>query len=102
MRRIAATFLVSILVADAQQQQRPVPDAGVVKFSVTRQLVVEAVTVNDKNGKAIEGLKAEDFTVTENGVPQKLEFCEFQKLAEPGETASTPPAAPGSSAPQKT
>ena len=40
------------------------------------------VGVKDKNGKVIEGLTAKDFTVTENGVPQTIQFCEFQKLQE--------------------
>jgi hypothetical protein len=80
MRQIAATFLAGIMAAGAQQQPpAPSPDAGVTKISATFNMVVETVTVNDKNGKAIDGLKAEDFTVTENGAPQKLQFCEFQR-----------------------
>ncbi|HTS77296.1 MAG TPA: VWA domain-containing protein [Bryobacteraceae bacterium] len=51
-------------------------------FSVTRQLVVETVNVRDKNGKAIEGLTAKDFTVTEDGVPQEIKFFDYQKLDE--------------------
>src|SRR5262249_11054507 len=50
------------------------------------------VTVKDKNGNPIEGLSANDFTVTENGLPQTIRFCEFQKLEAP---ASTKPAPPG-------
>src|SRR5205809_975886 len=61
--------------------QQPLPQ-DIVKFQSTTQLVVEMVGVKDKNGKVIEGLTAKDFTVTENGVPQAIQFCEFQKLQE--------------------
>src|SRR5262249_44350573 len=45
------------------------------------------VSVKDKNGAVIEGLTAKDFTVTENGVPQTIRFCEFQKLHETSDAA---------------
>ena len=51
-----------------------------MKFTVNTQLVVETVSVKDKNGKPIEGLTAKDFVVTEDGVPQTISFCEFQKM----------------------
>ena len=47
---------------------------------MSTQLVVETVVVKDKNGNPIGGLTAKDFTVTENGVPQAISFCEHQKL----------------------
>jgi len=98
MRRIShpcvAATLLFLLAAGAQQpQQTPAPASGPVKFSVTQQLVIETVTVTDKNGKPIEGLTAKDFTVTEDNVPQTISFCEYQKLVE------APPAAPVTPAP---
>ena len=51
-----------------------------VVFKTTAQLVVKSVTVKDKNGNAIEGLTAKDFTITEDNVPQTVAFCEFQKF----------------------
>jgi VWFA-related protein len=53
---------------------------GVFTLSVRSQLVVEAVTVKDKSGKSVQGLTANDFTLTENGVEQKIRFCEHQSL----------------------
>ena len=62
-----------------------------VKITVNTQLVVETVSVTDKNGKPIEGLTAKDFVVTEDGVVQTVSFCEYQKMQE---TAPAPPPAP--------
>ena len=49
-------------------------------LSVRSQLVVEAVTVKDKQGNTIEGLTTKDFTLTEDGVAQKIRFCQHQSL----------------------
>ncbi len=49
-------------------------------FQVSTQLVIETVTVTDKNGAAVEGLKAEDFSVTEDGAPQTISVFEYQKF----------------------
>ena len=38
--------------------------------------------MKDKKGNPIPGLTAKDFTVTENGVPQTISFCEHQELPE--------------------
>ncbi|MGJ5818928.1 VWA domain-containing protein [Paludibaculum fermentans] len=61
-------------------------------FTAGAQLVVETVTVTDKQGKPVEGLTAKDFTVTEDGVPQQIRVFEYQRLS----TAATgaPPAGP--------
>jgi len=77
-----SAFLVGVF-ALAQQPQQPAQTGASgegVKFSVTQQLVIEVVSVKDKNGKIVEGLTAKDFTVTEDGKPQDIKFCEFQKL----------------------
>jgi len=90
MRPVIAAILFLTLTAAAQQVgQNATPEAnGTATIRVSTQLVVEAVVVKDKKGNPIEGLTAKDFTVTENGVPQAISFCEFQKLPE------TPLAAP--------
>ena len=57
-------------------------------FQTTSQLVVETVSVKDKDGNPITGLTAKDFAITEDGVPQTIKFFEFQKLTD------APPAQP--------
>jgi len=99
---LTATSILCLAPLVAQQTptpQTPPAPADATRFSVTSQLVVEIVTVTDKSGKPVEGLTAKDFTVTENGVPQTVRFCEFQKLMEtvpdaPAAAPATPPAAP--------
>lgn len=56
---------------------------------------MQTVSVTDSDGKPIEGLTANDFTVTEEGVPQAIAFVEFQRL-EP--TSPGPGIASGSGA----
>src|ERR1035441_2610196 len=103
--------LIFVLLAGAQQPvQTPVSApqtaaAGIVKFQANTQLVIETVTVKDKNGKPVEGLTAKDFTITEDGVAQTISFCVFQKLDEaPGDVSQPiagpePAAAPAAAAP---
>src|ERR1700733_6074286 len=61
---------------------------------MSAKLVIEAVNVKDKQGKAISGLTAKDFTVTEDGIAQKITFCEYQELP------VTPPAPLAKPAPE--
>jgi VWFA-related protein len=82
MRRLLPLFLSISLVA----QQAPVPAPGAAKdepvFRSDTRLVVQQVTVKDKDGKPIENLTAKDFTILENGVAQTIAFLDFQKLEE--------------------
>jgi VWFA-related protein len=93
MRRTILATLMAILTAGAQQPPAtpPVTNDGVAKFTSDSQLVIEIVTVKDKSGKPIEGLTAKDFTITEDGKPQTISFCEFQQLRDaPEETPPVP------------
>jgi VWFA-related protein len=62
---------------------------GTYKLSVTSQLVVETVVAKDKQGHFINGLSAKDFTITEDGVPQNIRFCEHEVL--PTDSEALPP-----------
>src|SRR5213076_1994537 len=92
----SAVFLAAI---PAQSQDKKhtgnVNDEDVIK--ITSNLVSLDVIVKDKKGKAITDLKPEDFIVSENGVPQKIEFFDstLTSVNEPAKpsniTASTEP-----------
>src|SRR5579871_173535 len=100
MQRIITITILLSWLAFAQQQTPPpntmasVPDTG-VKISTTTQLVVEDVLLKGKDGNAITGLKPSDFTVLEDGKPQKISVFEFQTLEEgPDNAAVARPPAP--------
>lgn len=87
-----ALLLLLTHAAHAQAQEQE----DVVK--VKSNLVNIDVIVKDKKGKYISDLKPEDFTITEDGQPQKLEFfdapvvrIEVRKPGEPPVAASRTP-----------
>jgi VWFA-related protein len=98
MRATLIAILAALLIASAQQtvtQPAAAPqkkgaaakqDAArsaskkPASFSDTVQLVVVDVFAKDKNGNPIENLKADDFTISEDGKPQKITFCQYQAL----------------------
>jgi VWFA-related protein len=91
--RLVALALVSGLVILAQPP-KPAGGDGPATFSSTTQLVVETITVKDKSGKSIDNLKATDFTITEDGVPQSIRFFEYQQLPDlPSTSTIQPPSA---------
>lgn len=93
-RALTTIFLASLLLlalpAQAQNPPKPQGDDDVVK--VKSNLVNIDVIVKDKKGKYISDLKAEDFTISENGIPQKIEFFDAP-LTTPGAVASSEPSA---------
>ena len=50
-------------------------------FKANANLVIINVSAKDKAGLAVEGLKAEDFTVLEDGKPQKVSVFEYQRIS---------------------
>jgi VWFA-related protein len=93
-RSLIAGLLALTLVAPVSGRQRPAPapGQGAPTFRATTRLIVQTVTVKDRNGKAIDGLTAIDFIVTEDSEPQAIAFVEYQRLAgdESGAPLPTP------------
>ena len=85
-------FLILPLLASAQQ---PAPTGSVAGAGLHRHSHVHGQRtarpgtsdVKDKSGKPVEGLKKEDFTVTEDGKPQTIKFFDYENL---DEVAATP------------
>jgi len=74
--------------APTQLQQRQGPPPGATVLHTGTQLVIVDVTVHDKKGNPVNGLKREDFTVSEAHTSQTLRA--FDEYATP----PTPPAVP--------
>jgi VWFA-related protein len=74
MRIFGILALLALGAAGQPQTGQP------AKFTANSNLVIVDVTVRDKAGQPIEGLKASDFTLLEDGKPQKISVFEFQKL----------------------
>src|SRR6476620_812008 len=85
MRIFLVLTLIAVLALSmgGQQPAQPPPAApGTgVTFSTNSNLVVVDVTVRDKTGKVIEGLKQSDFSIFEDGKPQKVAVFEQQQLS---------------------
>jgi VWFA-related protein len=98
--RNSVVYLTTLVLALSAQQNGNITgsnnDAGVTKFTSNVNVVIETVTVRDKSGKIIPNLTAKDFTLTEDGTPQTIQFCDFQTLptGEKTDFAIRPDAAP--------
>jgi VWFA-related protein len=84
MKKMFSLLLAMVIpvgaLAQTTGQNREHGSEGVFTLSVRSQLVTEAVSVRDKAGAPVLGLTVSDFTITEDGVPQKIHFCEHQAL----------------------
>jgi VWFA-related protein len=76
MRPFIALAIALPLLAQQTSQAPATPT-----FTSRSNLVIVDVTVRDKAGKAIEELKQSDFSVLEDGKPQRVSVFEYQNLA---------------------
>jgi VWFA-related protein len=102
-KSISSTVLAALALAAALAQQPPVqrppaaPPAaaqapvvsgGALTFTANANLVIVDVSARDKSGRPVEGLRAQDFTVLEDGKPQKISVFEYETIS----TVPEPPA----------
>jgi VWFA-related protein len=76
----AAVALVAVVMATVALAQEPVPPPA-PRFTSDVEMVVVDVVVAGKDGGPLSGLRAEDFTVTEDGVPQQVVTFEAVDVA---------------------
>ncbi len=76
---VIALALASFFVASAQQTQRP---PGLSIRTTTRVVLVDAVVTDDAS-RPVSNLTASDFTVLEDGKPQRISFFSFESHAQP-------------------
>jgi VWFA-related protein len=74
--RTALSLLLSLLFLSSLpasgQAQQPASDQSVTTIKMQAREVLLPVTVRDKHGALVTGLKASDFTLTEDGRPQVI------------------------------
>jgi len=76
---VAVAFAAGLTVLSAAPTQDPVPAQAPTFRSRTSGVMVDA-TVRDKNRRSVTGLKAGDFELTDNGVPQQVNDVSYGKL----------------------
>ena len=87
-------FLSSLLLLFPLLCATPDPSLAQPTFRATTRLVVQTVSVKDKNGQPVVGLTANDFVVVENGERQQIAFVDYEPLdvADASAGAAAPPA----------
>ena len=85
MRRLVAGVTIGAMAAGTPvlaQQEQETP-AGTFTLKVQSDIVLTNVVVRDKKtGEVLKGLKASDFTILENGKPQKVATFDYQNVNE--------------------
>ena len=75
-----AILLISAMALPSVSAQQASQQASDTVIKVTSELVLTNVTVRDKNGKFVRGLKPEDFTVLEDSKPQQVVSFDFEDV----------------------
>src|SRR5580765_8513470 len=74
------TSAVSQTPAPQQQAQPAKSGQGLYRLRVESELVLVNVVVRDKQGKPVTGLTRDDFTLLEDGKPQRVSSFDFENL----------------------
>jgi VWFA-related protein len=88
MRHGLVAMMIGLLAGTAMagraQQPTPQPNAsGTFTMKVQTDIVLTNVVVRDKKtGEVVKGLKESDFTILENGKPQKIASFDYQNVDE--------------------
>jgi len=96
---IVKTLLLTICAVSSQAQQpaatpAPSPATSLPTLKITTRLVVVDVVAVDSKGHPITDLKAEDFSLTEEGSNQQIKVFSFQQPAASDQAQQVPPKLP--------
>jgi TonB family protein len=76
----AVAAVLAVTVSPLRMVAAPQAVSGAMpQLRTETRLVIIDAKVSFPNGNPIEGLNASDFELTEDGVPQPIRLCEFQK-----------------------
>ena len=78
---VFCAFLLSLV--GAQQKPSPTQSESVPTFRSQTRVVLVDVIVSDNKGQFVPGLKAEDFTVKEDGKPQRISGFNIHRYEAP-------------------
>ncbi|HET6177074.1 MAG TPA: VWA domain-containing protein [Candidatus Sulfotelmatobacter sp.] len=99
-KMIAAALELALLCSPLPSQQQQQTD---YTFRVQADLILVNVTVRDKSGNIVRGLKPENFTILEDNKPQRVASFDVENIdAVPIQDAAQASALPGAPAPQTT
>lgn len=76
---LLSIFAMHATAQTVGENASPLPNSMPI-LVVHSELVTETVTVKGKDGKSVLGLTTKDFKVTEDGVSQRVNFCEHETL----------------------
>jgi VWFA-related protein len=79
--RITSVVLCCVLALPSALVAQDAPVTGNYTLKIQSEIVLTNVIVRDKKtGEVVKGLKASDFTIFENGKPQKLDTFDFENV----------------------
>jgi VWFA-related protein len=82
MRQLMAAILVGLMTGPSSFAQQQAGN-GTFTMKVQTDIVLTNVVVRDKKtGEVVKGLKESDFTILENGKPQKIASFDYQNVNE--------------------
>lgn len=85
------TFIALSVMVVGQPPQMSKEDVNTPAMRVSTRLVLVDAVVTDKSGQRITDLKKDDFTVLENGKPQKVSAFSFEVPESPSPRPALPP-----------
>src|SRR5260370_39289245 len=78
---VARPLLISTIVAQTPAPQQSAQDQQkLFKLRISSELVLVNVVARDKQGKPVTDLKRDDFTLLEDGKPQRVTSFDYENL----------------------